>query len=179
MLFAVAFLCFMQAITLYRLLGARSTQVIPLPCGVTESVTVGAHTVSVSYLSEMTRYLTMLRFNYTPATIASQSERVLQYVDGQAYGQFKEKWAEETETAEADDISMSFSPLETRVNAADWTVCVDGDLIETVGKVPLGTRRVTVVVKYRYANGQLRVLSMVEAPAESGEGKEKKDEKAG
>lgn len=162
-------LCGIQSITIYHMINRQKINFTPLPNVVTQPFSISKDGVSEGYLAEMTRYFAMLRLNYTPATIQDQAQWLLRYTDGIYYGVFKEQLAKEIEKAKAHDISLSFSPVDTRVDLRTLAVWIDGDLVETVGKMRIEPKRVTYKINYYYQNGQLRVVSMTEVSGEKHE----------
>ncbi len=155
-------LCLVQGITIYHLIDNQQNNFTPLPQVVTAPFSISRNHVSAGYLADITRYFAMLRLNYTPATITDQAEWLLRYTDGKFYGTFKQQLVQEIEKTKEHDISLSFAPLDTRVNEKDRVVFIEGDLMQYIGKTRLPIKRVTYRVTYSYRNGQLRVTSMTD-----------------
>lgn len=157
-------LCFIQLFIIIHLTDDQTSHFTPVPQVITAPFSISRNQVSASYLADMTRYFAMLRLNYTPATIESQSEWLLRYTDGNFYGSLKQLLASDIQQAKEHDISLSFSPVDTRVNSRALTVTIDGDLIRYVGKARLPIKRVCYEVTYRYQNGNLRITAMKALP---------------
>lgn len=161
-IFGLFLLGLIEAITIDHLVGNQQNHFTPLPQVITAPFSISKNHVSQGYLADITRYFALLRLNYTPATIANQAQWLLRYTDGAFYGALKQQLAQEIEKTKEHDISLSFSPVDTRVDEKHLLVFIEGDLTQYVGKTRLAVKRVTYRVTYTYHDGQLRVTSMTD-----------------
>ncbi len=149
-----------QLFMIYRLMNANTMQFTPLPPVLSEPFTISRNSVSSGYLADMSRYFSMLRLNYTPASFPNQMQLLLRYSDARFYGELKQTLNAELTAAKSHDISLAFMPTDTVVNTKALQVIVSGDLIRVVGKTPLASVRVSYQIQYTYHDGVLKVLSM-------------------
>lgn len=149
--------CLLQAFILLGMYGKE--RIVLVPPTIEKSFWVSSKQVSPEYLSEMTQFFTYLRFNLTPENASLQRETLLRYVDSAYYNQLKSQLIQEADQLVAQHISLTFYPVNIKVNAPKLQVIIEGDLKTNVGDAFLPTKRVKYLIYYAFTGGRLLVKS--------------------
>jgi conjugal transfer pilus assembly protein TraE len=137
-------------------------RIVITPPVVERSFWVGHSDVSAEYLAEMTNFFIGLRFNLSPANAVTQRDILLRYTDPRYHQTMKTLLVKEGDKISKDHISLSFYPVDIKVNPQTLTARVTGDLASTVGNTALPTARLTYQIHYNYRDGRLLVQSFEE-----------------
>jgi conjugal transfer pilus assembly protein TraE len=137
-------------------------RIVITPPVVERSFWVGHNDVSAEYLAEMTNFFMGLRFNLSPANTAIQRDILLRYTDPRYYQSMKTLLVKEGDKISKDHISLSFYPVDVKVDPQTLTAQITGDLASTVGNTALPTERLTYQIHYTYHDGRLLVQSFEE-----------------
>ena len=123
---------------------------------------VSRDTVSDEYLAEMTHFFMGLRFNLTPGNVVRQRDLLLRYTDPAVYTALKTQLVTDGDHLINEHLTLSFYPVDMKVNTTSLTVNITGDVVAMAGNTPLPASRVTYQVHYTYHDGRLLVSSFKE-----------------
>jgi conjugal transfer pilus assembly protein TraE len=137
-------------------------RIVLVPPNISHSFWVTSSQASPEYLSEMTTFFAYLRLNVTPVSSDSQRELLLRYVDPRHFGALNTALIAERDRMAAEHLSTAFYPVTVRVNAKALSAIIVGDLIATVGKEQLSSKRIAYQLQYRYDQGRLFVSQFQE-----------------
>lgn len=137
-------------------------KIILIPPGISQTFWIGHNDISPEYLTEMSHFFTVLRFNITPGNTDNQRETLLRYVSPEYYESLKTELINEAESMTRDHISTIFYPVDVKVNTKHTEALVTGDLITIVGTNQLPAKRVIYRITYSHNNYRLLVKKLVE-----------------
>ena len=137
-------------------------KIILVPPGMATTFWVKNNQVSVDYLSEMSLFFALLRFNNTPATVENQREVLLRYVSPEYYEALKVELINEANHMTKERISTVLYPVDIKVDAKHLEALVIGDLFTTVGTNQLPVKRSTYKISYKYNNYRLLIKKLLE-----------------
>ena len=137
-------------------------KIILVPPKIAQSFWVSHNNVSPEYLSEMSSFFAILRFNITPNTIENQRETLLRYVSPEYYESLKIELINEAERMTKGHINTAFYPVDVKTDVKHFETLVTGDLIVTIGANQLPVRRVIYKICYSYNNYRLLVKKLIE-----------------
>lgn len=115
--------------------------------------------VDSHYLSLMSENFIYSRLNVTPATVATNHQRLLKFADSNSYPTMLKLLEQEALVIRAKKMSSVFDITQIRVNPQTLTAEVTGMLQRYVGLRALKAERLTYVLHFRYAQGRLSILS--------------------
>ena len=154
------FLNILLGIGMFSMIGRE--RVIVVPPKISQSFWVSKNTVSPEYLSEMSHFFSMLRFNITPSIAKAQRDILLRYVSPKYYESLKMQLVEEGKRMAKNHITTAFYPVDIKVNVKHLEALIIGDLVSTIGSNQLPTKRVTYKITYSYSNHRLLVKQFIE-----------------
>lgn len=165
--YSFCFNAFLSAMLLLSLLiiqrTTNSQTTVIVPAGLHEEVMVNSAGVSHSYLLQWTDFITNLRLNVTPETVAKNQNALLPYVSNKIYGTFKSEMVDEQEKIINGEISTVYYPKDTKV------IDIKGGKARSTGllKVYIGDNlhesvKVTYDLEFEYANNKLLLKSFAE-----------------
>lgn len=137
-------------------------RIVIVPPEINKSFWVDASHVSPEYLSEMSLFLTSIRFNLTPSNAEIQRQLLLRYVDPNHYEKIKSELMEEEEQLKKDHISLAFFVSDIKVDANKLVSRISGDLQYSVGDSLLPRQHVNYQVAYSYNAGRLLIKTFDE-----------------
>jgi len=117
--------------------------------------------ISAAYVEQMGRYFTQLLMTYQKQTARAQFDAVLQYFDPRVYGDVKARLHAEADRIERNDIASVYHI--TKISIDGKKAMITGEHIGIVGKQIVGRSAKSYTMKFRYADGQLRIAAFSEA----------------
>ncbi len=151
-------------IGMLSMIGREKTIIVPP--NISQSFWISNSTVALEYLSEMSHFFTILRFNITPSIAENQRETLLRYVNPEYYESLKVQLINEEQQMAKDHITSAFYPVDIKVDAKHLEALVIGDLVSTVGSNQLPAKRVTYKITYKHNNHRLLVKKFAEISTE-------------
>lgn len=137
-------------------------KIILVPPSINKTFWVSSNAVSPEYLQEMASFFAFLRFNVTPANASTQREMLLNYVEPSLYNDFNAALIKEADTLNNEHMTLSFYPIETKVDSKNLRVLITGDLVSTIGDITLTPKRMHYLLSFRYTEGRLWVSAFSE-----------------
>lgn len=141
---------------------AGHEKIILVPPQIEQTFWVRHNAVSPEYLSEMSNFFVVLRFNLTPTTIENQRNILLRYVSPEYFDTLKIELINEAERMTKEHITTAFYPVDVKVDAGHLETLITGDLITTIGVNQLPARRVIYKISYTHNNYRLLVKKLIE-----------------
>ena len=161
---ALLIIVLLQSFVLIKTVGNTKVVLIPMP--LKQTGWIDKQGVSVSYLTEMTRYYSTLFLNISPSETDDQMQEILHFTAPAFYGALKAALLEQKKTLERKHISTWFSPVSVRSDVQNLTADITGDLHILVGSQETEVKRVTYRTHYVYKNGLLLIASFNEVKNE-------------
>jgi len=137
-------------------------KVILVPPKITDTFWVSNNNVSSEYLSEMSSFFTLLRFNIAPNNNENQREILLRYISPEYYELLKIELINEAERMTKEHIITAFYPVDIKIDLRHLEALVTGDLITTIGANQLPVKRTIYKISYSYNNYRLLVKKVIE-----------------
>ena len=126
-----------------------------VPPIIESSFWLSEHTLSPTYLSQMTSFFTQLRLNTTPASHEYQQEILLRYVEPKYFSILKEKLLLEADYFNEENLTTVFYPVAIEVDPEKFTSSISGDLHLLMEGELLEAKRITYEINYQYNQGRL------------------------
>lgn len=142
-----------------------SERIILIPPTISKTFWVERSQVSPEYLSEMSLFLSGIRFNMTPSNALIQREIFLRYVDPSHYENLKSSLLDEEEHLKKEHISVAFYTNDVRVDSIKLVAKITGDLQYTIGDTLLPMQHAIYQLKFTYNNGRLLLKTFEEVKA--------------
>ena len=156
----------LSVLALLVILLQKERQVVVVPPVVNDAFTVTQHTVSESYLTQMSDYFLSLALNKSPGNARHQTTNLLSYVEPSFFDALKAILAKTDAKIAKENISTSFFPVRDQVWPKAMIVKVTGDFVSKVGDKTLPTQRLTYLLKYHYVQGRLHIVDFKEIKKE-------------
>ena len=137
-------------------------KVILVPPKISETFWVKSNSVSAEYLSEMSTFISLLRFNLNPGSSESQRDTLLRYMSPEYYESLKVELINEATSMAKDHVTTAFYPVDIKTDVKRLQTLVTGDLLTTVGTNQLPIRRVVYKISFSQNNYRLLVKNLIE-----------------
>jgi type IV conjugative transfer system protein TraE len=137
-------------------------RVVVVPATLHETVWLDHQTVSVDYVAEMARFMSVLYLNTTSSTHASRVAQLLHYAAPEYHGQIKAVLQQEAQDKEGMDVATQFVPVSVRVVPQTLQARVEGEYRTFVGKVEVSKEIRGYQLGFRYQAGQLQLIEFRE-----------------
>lgn len=142
---------------------AHKHTTVLVPVGLTQESIISTSGVNDSYLIQWTEFITGLKLNVTPETVAYHQYALLPYVSNATYGKFKTGLLKEQERIIADEVSTVFYPKETKVlNKEQYKTRTTGQLNVYIGDMLHDSVMVSYDLNFDYVNNRLLLRSIAE-----------------
>ena len=153
-----------QAVSVYALISKKSTIVIP--ANFHREFSISEHSISDSYLEQMTQYFVSLLLNVTPETFEGNSNLLLQHVLSNDYSLFKSQLTQQKQELSKKGISTAFYISNFKVYRKPLRVKLRGELRLMVGNSSMETKSNTYQIEYVNQHGRLYIKSFKEISKE-------------
>lgn len=137
-------------------------RIVIVPPSINRDFWVSNNKVSPEYLSEISLFLAMIRFNQTPSNAAMQREVFLRYVEQSAYPKLKTAMIEEEAHLKKEHITTSFFDTDVKADAKKLISEITGDLQYNIGEGSMPSQRVTFRLTFKLSSGRLMLKSVEE-----------------
>jgi conjugal transfer pilus assembly protein TraE len=153
-----------QGVSVYSLISRKSTIVVP--ANFHREFSISDHSVSDSYLEQMTQYFTSLLLNVTPGTFDGNISLLLQHVLSNDYSSFKSQLTQQKQELNKKGLSTTFYISNFKVYRKSLRVKLRGELRLVVGNSPMETKSNTYQIEYVNQHGRLYIKSFKEISRE-------------
>lgn len=147
----------------------KDTNIILVPFGLNDKVSISTNRPQNSYLEAISRDVINTMLNLTPENISYAEKVILSYVDSKSYGVLKNQFKELKENIISKKVTTSFYPIEISSNNQNLTVIVDGILYNYLGQKEVSNTRKKYEIKYKYKSAKLTIVSFNEIIEENKE----------
>ena len=137
-------------------------EIVLVPNSISEEVSIKDNKMSASYLEALTRDVTNLILNVSPANLEYNSKAILKIIHPSFFGAMKNELNKRNSSVENKRISTVFFPQIINVKHKKNTVQIEGKLSTYIGKQEVEFEQKTYQITYEFSGFMPMIIDFFE-----------------
>lgn len=133
-----------------------------VPVGFDKPFYVKGNVIDPVYGEQIARYISGLRWSYTPKTVESNLNDILGYVTPSQYSLLESRFNQEAVEVVRNQVSSVFNPMKVRVDMNNNEIVIQGEYVAYMGTQLVSKRERFLKMKVIYQDGGFALHSMRE-----------------